>query len=380
MDTGERFIDGLTNTVDVKQQERKNNCKLTEIPGSDAFNLTDSPEHIYKLLRTFDHGKNIFSHLVTTELNGSKIIIRRYKIIEPEEKQNDEYKLYFPYGQGKLLMLRYDILYGENAVGGVVNNIEQFYKFISELKTYKRHLTSNLLISENEVASLIDDEKMFYYYVPGKYINFWKKEWDFSRLYYYIANINDYDVPIIAGKIVCDLFCRKETEKNNAIRIALKNAGFNEYALFHKYEKKRDMVDSKIYSGEVVRGKITGFYELLRECFDIYTDLVPEPEEAERFLDGKICCSVVDEEGKIAGGTVITKKGSVETEEFIFVKDTWRGRGIARRIREYCQANAAKEVTRFISWIKDDNELSWRQIINLGYQKSNVYKITMMKG
>lgn len=261
-----------------------------------------------------------------------------------------------------------------------MDNVEQFYELIAGLKTYKRRLVSNLYMSVQEIASLIEDGKIFYYYMPGKYINFWIPEWDFVRLYYYIADVDSYDVPIIFGKVVCDIFLQKKAESSVAIKRMLEKAAFHEYAFFRKYIQKANMERPAVLSEEIITGTAPGFYELLRECFDVYTDLIPEPDRAEKYLDQEICYSTIDDEGEITGGVVISKRGSIETEEFIFVKPGARGRGIARKLREYYYANADADVTKFVSWVKDDNEFSWRQLLHLGYQEGNTYKITMMKG
>lgn len=118
---GECYVNILKNTVVVKQQKKIANRKIyksTEIPGNANFSLTDSPEYIYKLLRALDYGKNGIFPLATSVLNGHIIRIRRYKIIDFEEKKEGEYRLYLPYAKEKLLMIRYEMIYDENAEGG----------------------------------------------------------------------------------------------------------------------------------------------------------------------------------------------------------------------------------------------------------------------
>ena len=81
--------------------------KSTEVPGGGSFKLSDSPEDIYRLLRAMDYGKNDIFPLPVTELDGRKITIKRYKLVDAGEKKEDGHRIYLPLA-GKFLMLRYD--------------------------------------------------------------------------------------------------------------------------------------------------------------------------------------------------------------------------------------------------------------------------------
>lgn len=263
---------------------------------------------------------------------------------------------------------------------GVVDSMEQYYGILAGLKSFKRHLLSNMYMDDEEIQEYVRDGKLFFYYAPGKYVNYWKKEWDFARLYYYIADADCYEAPDIKSKIVCDLFFSKKAVRNDEAVELLRHTGFREYALFRKYIKKPDAEAPLGIDEDIAPGVAEGFYELLKECFDIYTDLVPEENTAQEYLEGQKCFTAVDKYGKLAGGAVISKKGSVETEEFVVVTPKMRGRGIARRLRRYAYAHTSDGTTKLVSWVRRDNERSWRQLLGFSYQDSGAYKITMMKG
>ncbi|WP_157197466.1 formyltransferase family protein [Methanomicrobium mobile] len=102
----------LADSVVTKKQDLDPNRKVyksSEIPGDGMFDINDSAENIYRLLRAMDYGKNdLFPH-PTTIYNGHMITVKRYKKVSSEEKMDSANKLYIPFGDGMFLMLRYDM-------------------------------------------------------------------------------------------------------------------------------------------------------------------------------------------------------------------------------------------------------------------------------
>ena len=117
----ECFEEILYGNVHTHSQNISGNRKIYksyEIPSGGEFDLEDSGEKIYRLLRAMDYGKyNIFPMPVTW-YKGSKIRIRKYKKISLIDKTDDTDRLYLPLDKEHLLMLRYDVLVSEEKWGG----------------------------------------------------------------------------------------------------------------------------------------------------------------------------------------------------------------------------------------------------------------------
>lgn len=94
--------------------------KSTEIPGNGRFELTDPPEDIYRLLRTLDYGKNKIFPLPLTEYRGETIRIKRYKLVSIRSKKEAENIINIPFNKDNLLQMRYDIVYTDGKLGGVL--------------------------------------------------------------------------------------------------------------------------------------------------------------------------------------------------------------------------------------------------------------------
>lgn len=78
-----------------------------EIPSEGYFDLSDSPEYIYRLLRSVDYGgANIFPKL-RSRCQGETIEILRYRKIDKGDMQKQESYLYLPFGESKILKLKY---------------------------------------------------------------------------------------------------------------------------------------------------------------------------------------------------------------------------------------------------------------------------------
>lgn len=83
--------------------------KSYEIPADGMFDLTDSAQYIYRLLRAMDYGKNDIFPMPVTEYKGNRIRIRRYKKIKKDQAAEGEDRIYLTLDNEYLLMLRYDI-------------------------------------------------------------------------------------------------------------------------------------------------------------------------------------------------------------------------------------------------------------------------------
>lgn len=84
--------------------------RSNEVPGNGHFNLDDSPEEIYRLLRALDYGKNDIFPLARTQKDGLNIQIRRYKKVSNTDIDERPDRIYIPCDNENQLMLRYETI------------------------------------------------------------------------------------------------------------------------------------------------------------------------------------------------------------------------------------------------------------------------------
>lgn len=109
----ESFADVMAESVKAKPQGLDPNRKMYrsyEVPAEGFFELTDSPEDIYRLLRSVDYGKNDIFPLMRTMVDGKEAEILRYRKINPDKRKEEEGLLYLPLGNGNLLKIKYRYL------------------------------------------------------------------------------------------------------------------------------------------------------------------------------------------------------------------------------------------------------------------------------
>ncbi len=382
--------DVLTGVADSIPQTAVGNRKLFksgDIPGGGRFRLSDDPGAIYRLLRSLDYGKNNIFPPAQTVLEGKQLIIRRYKLVDNNDRKESDFKLYIPYDNEQSLMLRYEIVDDvENRGGGVIDSIEMLYAFVDSLKRKSRRLASNLYLSEDELLEAIENEELNFWFKENRYLNLWKYEKDYARLYYFIAESESYDVPKLRCKIVCDLFYSRPDERFRLAKNALMLAGMTEYAFYQKWSRAsvdtgfcRRNSETEAYC--IVKGRADGFFEMMKQCFDKYSDFIPTDDAAESFLDTKTCWSVLSSKTQeLKGGMVITKRGNVQEEDYVFVADEERGKGIAKALHTHWYLCSDKKTIKFQAWIRNDNIASLKLHNHFGYTGEKAYKITLLKG
>lgn len=194
--------------------------------------------------------------------------------------------------------------------------------------------------------------------------------------------MNEYQVIDIGKTIICDLIFTKYDIKNNALADEMRNQGFERYATYHKWvlkQKRNHFAAVNVFDG-VYNNDFASFFELLKDNFDPYSDCMPDEENAENYLREKICFSALNPDtNQLVGGMVVTKQGNVQTEEFVFVHQDFRKRGIASSLHAYWYEHNLNENTQFVAWIRDNNLASEQLHIKYSYVKQDTYKITMKK-
>ena len=114
MDLGYEAFEGciegvLQEKIQAQKQEQISSSKVylaREIPGNGRFSLADSPNYIYRLLRSMDCGKTRIFPFPVTELKGEAVQIKRYCVLHGEERLRGN-RLYIPFDDGRELMLQY---------------------------------------------------------------------------------------------------------------------------------------------------------------------------------------------------------------------------------------------------------------------------------
>ena len=97
-----------TTKQNISEYRKKN--KSYDIPGQGKFDLKDSPERIYRLLRAMDYGKNEIFPLPQSIKDKNIIQIRRYKKVGTGDLDDCKDKIYIPINSENSLVLRYETL------------------------------------------------------------------------------------------------------------------------------------------------------------------------------------------------------------------------------------------------------------------------------
>ena len=106
----ESFADVMTERVNARPQgfnPKRKMYRSYEVPANGFFELTDSPENIYRLLRSVDYGKNDIFPPMHTVIDGKEAEILRYRKITPDKRKDEEGFLFLQLGDGELLKMKY---------------------------------------------------------------------------------------------------------------------------------------------------------------------------------------------------------------------------------------------------------------------------------
>lgn len=108
----ESFAYVMTESVNARPQgfdPKRKMYRSFEVPAEGFFELTDSPEDIYRLLRSVDYGKNDIFPPMHTMIDGKEAEILRYRKITPDKRKDEEGFLHLPLEEG-LLKIKYKIV------------------------------------------------------------------------------------------------------------------------------------------------------------------------------------------------------------------------------------------------------------------------------
>lgn len=248
-------------------------------------------------------------------------------------------------------------------------------------KINKRQLT-NYYLSEKKILEKISQKKVRYCYKKNEYLNIWLKQKNFERLYYFIAYPNSYDINTEEELCVCDVICR-ESDKEAICQI-LHTAGMRKYSEYMKWICSTPIVSNvgkpkQLYVIDNDDGII--FINDLYIYFDELSDLLPEENDLDDFIENKYFIGVHDiRNDTLAGGLVYTKQKYTVTEEYLYVTPAYRGQGISKLLHKVLYQKYYNSELKYIAWIRNNNLISINLHSYYNYQKQNQLKITFLKG
>lgn len=83
--------------------------RSNEVPADGFFEMTEAPEHIYRLLRSLDYGKNGIFPAAQTLIEGKRAEILRYRKVTGEKQEADRL-IFLPFSDDCLLKIKYRLL------------------------------------------------------------------------------------------------------------------------------------------------------------------------------------------------------------------------------------------------------------------------------
>ena len=117
----EKFDEILEERVIVTKQQIAGSRRLyrsTDKPGDCTFQMEDTPEYIYRLLRAVDYGKYGIFPPVTAVYKEKKIKIIRYRKVPGQMIDERAGRLYLPLGSEFSLMLSWAEISSNSEWGG----------------------------------------------------------------------------------------------------------------------------------------------------------------------------------------------------------------------------------------------------------------------
>lgn len=266
-------------------------------------------------------------------------------------------------------------------MGGVIPDIEYLYELIDEIKKINKKYLSNYYLEQSAFSKAIEENGVEYTYKKKEYLNIWIQKEDFKKLYYFIANPYQYKINNDAIINVCDVVCKISDERNLS-KIFL-NAGMYQYATYMKWVCDSPVLqEQRLHNYLQIIEKDNGnlFKSALYTYFDKYSDSLPDLNEWDEFIKNKCFIGIYDIDKKAAvAGMVYSKRGSVITEDFVFVVSNYRGQGLSKILHNNLYEKYSVEKIKYIAWIRVDNYESINLHSGYCYKKQNLFKITFIK-
>lgn len=104
------LCDEYDNIQDLDIPDERRVYKAKDVPGEGRFELTDSPEYVYRLLRATDYGKSDIFPAIKTTIGNSDVRVTTYKKIVNEgikEVSVNEKAIFMPMDEQWVLRIKY---------------------------------------------------------------------------------------------------------------------------------------------------------------------------------------------------------------------------------------------------------------------------------
>lgn len=262
-----------------------------------------------------------------------------------------------------------------------VEDYQQIEEMVVSLRNTSKHILTNMFLSENTIKKYINDNKVKYEYLKDNYLNIYVSNNDFVNLYFYVLCTEKYDVCYEDLPIVCNIYFVKDIIKYENIIINLTKKGFLEYKKYSKWTRNGNFDCNNIGISDIEfhHGYNKNFKELIKKHFDIYSDNVFDVDLDDYFFDKKCFFAINTNTKKTIAGIVISKKGNIETEEYIFVDNEYRGLGIAKNLHKMWYISNENNYILYSAWIRDDNNDSINLHSRMNFNINNSKKLCMIK-
>lgn len=263
----------------------------------------------------------------------------------------------------------------------IVNNLDRVYKFISDLKKYKRRLLTNCYFNEDSLKNLIENRELLYEYKEGRYLNLFCVNDDFFKLYFYIYDFDHYEVEKTGQPVVCDIIAQREDTEFMKKFEVMSKCDFIQYACYEKWmrESPDNCIGHDMSQIVFTNEKSPEIVDMLFCIFDKYTELLPRKNQIEAFLKEKEFINMYESSvnsmrmgGKYLGSLIYSVKGKVATEDFYFIIPEERGRGLSYLLYKWYYQINIKKGYRFEVWINEKNRSSIAVHKRLEYQQKKM--------
>ena len=268
-------------------------------------------------------------------------------------------------------------------INGIVENVELYNTLFKELKRINRRLITNICYGQSELKELFETRQVTYEYEETAYLMLYVREHDFLRVFFLVANTNaDIETNKTNQVMVYDIFENEEKiNRGQDNRIYLE--GFNEYKKYHRWICKDAIVENMSLEEQfVAREELTQeALEILTHIFDKYCDYIPDEQNMKKYFESHQGILIYERaSNKLLAGLLYKVEGSVITEDFIFVDEAIKGKGVGRWMQNFlfCIFREQKNM-KYIAWINDENTASKNLHLKSGYKLDTISKITYKK-
>ena len=257
--------------------------------------------------------------------------------------------------------------------------LDQYWDLLNKYQEKIPDMVYNHMMLPGEAAPHIDEGKL-YYEEQKDGIVFSVKERDFCKLYFYISEESDIDLPEKDRPQLIECIYREEKEDSHTQKLRKKTeaAGFCPYVKNIRIRaeiKEKDLIplDKKnlrqdLFWKYASEEDILAIYDLW-EIMDIYNSTIPEEKKLKEMLEEKELITVW-KEGKICGVARVKlenrRTGSIW---LITVSKELRRQGIATELYRLCFSILKEKGCRYvIQWCDEKNQAVLSASEKFGFQ------------